>query len=99
MRLFLSLSAATLFTAATPALAAPGVYLGVPAAASDDATLVTRNTVWHCNKDGCTASHDGQRDMVICQLLARKVGTLTAFIVDGAALDEAALAKCNARAG
>ncbi|MBW4331030.1 hypothetical protein KY084_09115 [Stakelama sp. CBK3Z-3] len=98
MRMFVSLSLVAYALGATPALAADGMYRGIPATAPSNANFVTRSTMWHCDDGACTAAHDGQRDLVMCQLLARKVGRLESFAVDGAAMDADALTKCNGHA-
>ena len=39
-----------------------------------------------------------ERDIVLCQLVAQRVGKLTSFTVGGQALDADTLSKCNAKA-
>lgn len=96
----LALSAAALAAFATPSTAtqARSFYVATLAEAPSATTLVTRNTVWKCVDKVCTAPRSGTRDQVMCELFVREAGTLTAFTVNGGALDAEALAKCNTRA-
>lgn len=81
---------------AAPASAA--TYAGKPVAPGAEARLVTRNIVW--NQVGATyqGRTEESRPVVLCQSLARRVGRLESFTVDGRALAGAALARCNASA-
>jgi uncharacterized low-complexity protein len=77
---------------------ARGYYSATPVTSPDKASLVTRSTIWKCGEGVCVASKANARDNIVCELVAREVGTLSAFRANGAAFDEAALAKCNAKA-
>jgi hypothetical protein len=89
--------AAALFTA--PATAQPvSHYSATFATAPAKGAIVTRNTIWKCNGTTCNAPKSGTRDAIMCELVAREVGTLQSFAVAGAAFDADALAKCNTRA-
>jgi len=77
---------------------ARGYYAATPATAPAKGNLVTRNSIWKCGDGVCTASKGEARDSIMCELVARQVGTLTSFNAGGTAFDEAALAKCNTRA-
>jgi len=46
----------------------------------------------------CVASKANARDNIVCELVAREVGQLSAFRANGSEFDEAALAKCNTKA-
>lgn len=84
---------------ATP-LAAQGQagYSATPAAAPSKASFITRSVVWHCTDGVCTAPKAGSRPEIMCELLAKEVGQLSDFTVDGAALAADKLAKCNTKA-
>lgn len=75
-----------------------GYYSATPAAAPAKASLVTRSTVWHCGEGTCVASKSTSRDAIMCELVAKEVGTLQSFSAGGTAFDADALAKCNSRA-
>ncbi len=91
--------AATAVTAAAPATAQSGSYYTASlAAAPGQAKFVTRSTIWHCNGTTCTAPKAGSRDAIMCELVARQAGQLTAFTANGTAFDAEALSKCNSRA-
>ncbi|MCW3837170.1 hypothetical protein ACFQ1E_14680 [Sphingomonas canadensis] len=92
-------AAALAFTpAAGIAQTARGYYAATPATTPEKASLVTRTTVWKCGEGVCVASKATSRDAIMCELVARELGELTAFSVQGVAFDADALAKCNARA-
>ncbi len=84
---------------ATAATAQPaGYYVAVPAAPATKPQLMTRATPWHLDGGAYVAARAPERDVVLCQLVARDVGQLQSFSVAGKAIDADALAKCNARA-
>jgi hypothetical protein len=98
--LFLSsaLALTAIAAAASPAVAAGAYYraeLATPPAAE---RLVVRGVIWKCAADGCTAGPSNSRAVIDCSALARQVGTLRSFAVEGRALAPAELEKCNARA-
>ncbi len=105
MTRLLSLTAA-LFTAvlfvgaATSAQAqpAPGFYRAVPAATPAKPQVITRDVMWKWHDGAYLAAKSGNRDAVVCALVARQAGALTSFSAGGRAFDAAALAKCNTRA-
>ena len=89
---------AALAAAASPALAAGSYYraeLATPASAD---RLIVRGLVWKCGAEGCVAGRSNSRALIDCSALAREVGTLRSFAVEGRALAPAELEKCNARA-
>ena len=96
-RLFPIMLLAPLAFGAVPAFA-KGYYSATPAAQPAENSYVTRNVVWRCEGGTCTAPKAGTRDAVVCELVAKQVGTLAGFSANGTAFDEAALTKCNARA-
>ena len=73
-------------------------YHAEPAAKPAAATLILRDTVWKCGDAGCAGSRSNSRPATVCALLARKVGNLRSFSVNGEALGAFDLEKCNARA-
>ncbi|WP_404336269.1 CC_3452 family protein [Sphingomonas sp. MMS12-HWE2-04] len=93
-------AAATLALIPAASFAQPvrGYYAATPATAPEKASLVTRSTVWKCGDGVCTAAKANARDNIVCELVAREVGTLTAFRANGADFDTDALAKCNTKA-
>jgi hypothetical protein len=85
-------------TVASPAMAAGAYYraeLATPPAAE---RLIVRGIVWKCAADGCVAGPSNSRALIDCSALARQLGTLRSFAVEGRALAPAELEKCNARA-
>lgn len=93
------LAAAPLFGAgAAIAQTAGGYYTATPAAAPVKTSLITHDTVWKFRDGAFNASKAPEREMVLCQLVAQRVGKLSAFTVGGAPFDEASLAKCNTKA-
>jgi hypothetical protein len=94
-----AVAAATLALAPVAALAqSHGYYSATPVAAPSKASLVTRQTVWKCDGGVCMAAKANARDGIVCELVAREVGKLSAFRANGAEFDADALAKCNAKA-
>lgn len=92
-------SAAVLGAAGVSAQPASGYYVATPAAQSAKARLITRSTAWSLQNGVFVAAKAPERDTVLCQLVARDVGGLTAFSVGGKNYDAAKLDKCNASAG
>ncbi len=75
-----------------------GYYVAVPAAKPTKAGLMTHATYWSLKDGAYVAPRASERDTVLCQLVARNVGTLSSFTAGGNAYDADALAKCNAKA-
>ena len=75
-----------------------GFYAATPATAPAKTSLITRGTAWKCDGGTCTAAKSTSRDTIMCELVAREVGTLSSFRAGGADFDAEALAKCNAKA-
>jgi len=83
------------------AIAAPvsaANYVGKPAVPATANRIVARDIVWNCGPDSCRGSTEESRPQVLCQSLAKKAGRLSSFVVDGRAIAEADLARCNAAA-
>lgn len=99
MKLFatLALAVGTLFGSA--AVAAPAdVYVATPTAPSAKSSFITRSTVWRLQNGAFVAGQAPERPAVLCELVARQIGTLSSFSVGGTAYDADKLAKCNAKA-
>lgn len=95
-----SLAAGALtLTFVTPAVASNPTYRAVPVAkiATADA-MVIADTLWACSDAGCVTGKATARPAIVCEQAAKKVGKLESFSVGATAFDEAALAKCNAKA-
>ncbi len=88
----------TLVVGASDARAQGAYYVAVPEAQAGKASLITRSTPWQLRGNAYVANRAPEREVVLCQLLARNVGRLRSFSAGGAALDGSALDKCNARA-
>jgi hypothetical protein len=87
---------ASLAAIAAPASAA--TYVGKPVAAASEAKFVARDIVWANASGAYQGSTSESRPLVLCQSLAKRAGQLQSFTVDGKALAEADLAKCNSAA-
>ena len=72
-----------------------GYYTATPATAPSKNTIITSGTLWKCAEGVCGAAKSTQRDVIMCQMVAQRIGKLTSFSVAGAAFDEATMAKCN----
>jgi hypothetical protein len=95
-RLFpLAALAASLMAIAPAAAQTSGYYSATPTTAPTKNTLITAGTLWKCVDGVCGAAKSTQRDVIMCQMVAQRIGKLNAFSVAGAAFDEATLAKCN----
>jgi hypothetical protein len=77
---------------------ARGFYAATPTAAPTQESLITRGTAWKCDGGTCTAAKGTSRDTIMCELVAREVGTLIAFRAGATDFNAEALAKCNAKA-
>lgn len=80
--------------AAAPAAAA--TYVAKPASPASEQRIATRDLVWACGPSSCVGSTPNSRPLVLCQGLAKKTGRIASFSVDGRALAEAELQRCNA---
>ena len=84
------------FAIAAPAAAAN--YAGKPSAPVGEAKFVGRDIVWTNSGGTFEGRTDESRPLVLCQSLAKRAGRLDSFTVNGKAMAEADLAKCNAAA-
>ena len=91
------LSSAAFLTAGV-AEAQPAYYVAVPTAAPTKTQLMTRSTPWTWSNGAYVAGRAPERDLVLCQLVARDTGKLQSFAVAGKAFDADTLAACNSRA-
>ena len=78
---------------ASPAVA--GHYTATPVAKGQPTHVVTRDVAWSLKGGAFVGRTDESRPAVLCQGLAKKVGTLSSFTVNGRPLSAAELAKCN----
>ena len=97
MKLLASLAAASFAVAGTPALAQGSYYVATPKAEVAKSSFITRSALWKCSGGTCAANKVAERDAVLCEVVARKVGGLSAFTVGGTAYSDESLAKCNAK--
>jgi len=86
----------TALAIAAPASAA--TYAGRPVVPATEAKFVGRDIVWTKAGASYQGSTNESRPLVLCQSLAKRAGHLESFTIDGRALAEADLAKCNAAA-
>ena len=91
-------SAALLAATGAPAQTARGYYVATPAVASAKTQLMTRATPWRAQGGSFVAAQAPERDLVLCQLVAKDVGQLSSFSAGGKAFDAGTLDKCNAKA-
>jgi len=98
------LVAAALFVAA-PAFAAPVQASGAPAtsltladaAKAPAGRVIVDGAAWRCEGAACTATGGTSQPATrACRRVVAKLGPVTAFSYKGEALDEQALATCNA---
>ena len=96
--LFTLALALTASAAASPAIAAGAHYRAELASPATANQLIVRGLVWKCGAEGCVAGRSNSRALIDCSALARQVGSLRSFAVEGRALAPDELEKCNARA-
>jgi hypothetical protein len=81
-----------------PAFAA-GPFRAEPAAAPPQQRFVARDSIWRCAGTACISTNrTSTRPAIVCSALARQVGALRSFSVDGRAFAAEALQNCNGRA-
>lgn len=100
MKVLASIAAASLaLLGSVPAVAqGGGYYVATPKGEVARTSFITRSALWKCADGVCAAGKVAERDAVLCEVVARKVGALSAFTVGGTAYSEESLAKCNAKA-
>ena len=83
-------------------LSSPALAAGFQAqtnAAPSSARFVARDSIWRCAETACVSTNaTSTRPAIVCSALARQVGALRSFAVQGRALAAGELEKCNARA-
>jgi hypothetical protein len=94
---FAALAGAAMLFSATAAQA-QGYYTAKPATAPTKPSLISGGVMWKCAEGTCAAAKTTSRDAIVCEQIVKHVGTLSSFAAGANAFDEAALAKCNARA-
>jgi hypothetical protein len=80
------------------AMGAAGYNATLAQPLTETKSLVVYDNFFRCEGSVCTlVSHPTSSigDARTCHALQRKVGTITAYLVDGRPFDEAKLAKCN----
>ncbi len=92
------LAALSLVVAAQAGAAPLGYYVATPVATPAKNSLMTHDTPWRVQGAAYTADRAPERAELLCQLVAQRVGQLSAFSAAGTSFDADALAKCNARA-
>ena len=76
--------------------ASAATYAGKPAVAATAEKYVARDIVWNNAGGIYQGSTNESRPLVLCQSLAKRAGRLESFTVNGKAVAESELAKCNA---
>jgi hypothetical protein len=89
-----TLVASGLFASAAGA----GYYTATPATPPAKPSLIAGSMIWTCHGGVCTAPKGTSRDAIVCEQVVKRIGAVTTFSANGAAFDDSALAKCNARA-
>jgi hypothetical protein len=92
------LTTLTFAATALPASASQAHFRAQPVAATSQARLVVRDTIFRCGPAGCAAPRGSTRPAIVCSVLAREVGELRSFSADGRSFDPAELEACNSRA-
>ncbi len=94
-----ALAAAMLLTAGAAGAQAPiAYYAAIPVTPATRAQLMTHATPWSLRGGAYTADRAPERDVIMCQLVAKEVGQLQSFAVAGKPLDADTLGKCNSKA-
>jgi hypothetical protein len=89
-----ALAVSSLFASAAGA----GYYAATPVTAPAKPSLIAGSMMWKCDGGVCSAPKATSRDAIVCEQVVKRVGALSTFSANGTSFDEAALAKCNARA-
>ena len=93
LRPLLALSAIALGAAPVPA-----ATYSAKTASPAPAKIAARDILWACGADSCTGVTQNSRPLVLCQGLAKKVGPIQSFAVDGREISGDELNRCNASA-
>ena len=60
--------------------------------------IIARDITWNCGPAACQGATEESRPSVLCQSLAKRVGRVGTFIVNGQAFGQAELDRCNTAA-
>lgn len=92
-----SIAVLALLAGAAPVLAQGNApfFTAELATPAPEARFAAGGVVWHCEATTCRAVRSAARPLRICTSLRREAGAVVRFSANGAALDEAALARCN----
>ncbi len=83
-------------TSAAPLSAQSGpYYVATLASATEENRAVAGGVAWNCEGTTCVANKGSSRPSRICRGLAREMGEITNFRVEGEDLAEDKLARCN----
>ncbi|HEX3678016.1 MAG TPA: hypothetical protein VHU79_11585 [Sphingomicrobium sp.] len=77
--------------------AAASTYAATPAVPATG-RFITGDITWNCGAAACQGATDESRPVVLCESLAKRMGRIDSFIVDGRAFSPAELERCNASA-
>lgn len=88
---------AMLFTA-TAAQASATTYRAQLVEATQERTPIIRRAAWVCDGDSCTTDQARSRPAYVCISVARELGRVASFSVNGEAIADEELARCNAEA-
>ena len=86
---------ATLTPSPASAAEAGPFYRAELAAPAAEARPIAGDLAWSCSDTSCAADKGKSRPVIVCARLAKEVGPVANFVVDGEALDEEQLARCN----
>ena len=90
-------AALTLAFVSAPAFAAG--FQAETGSAPAQQRFVARDSIWRCDGANCVSTNrTSTRPAIVCAALARQVGALRSFSVDGRAFGAEELQACNARA-
>ncbi|HLO19691.1 MAG TPA: hypothetical protein VK192_04270 [Sphingomicrobium sp.] len=67
-------------------------------AAPASGRFIARDITWNCGTAACQGATNESRPVVLCQSLAKQVGRIETFLVDGRSFTPAELERCNASA-
>ena len=81
-------------------VAAPSAAANYSATLTTPATgrFIARDISWNCGLAACQGATEESRPVVLCQSLAKQAGRIETFVIDGRALSQRDLERCNASA-
>ncbi len=93
------LTATAFLTASLTSVAASAAtYSAKPITPIAAKRLIVRDIVWKCGPAACLGATETGRPNLLCQGLAKQTGVIESFIVNGRAMAQDGLAKCNTAA-